>query len=138
MKDAEQNQNEWNLEKLLTQVQDRDLPEMVSALCSAPEIHQPSHFWKKYAQLNLQQLQEAGLDNFKRTINQNYFNWVGGDLKEQWKFQENSIDNIVVKREDYPAPPHWKTLYNRECFVQPRFFEALYEMPLGGEKPSNR
>jgi len=74
---------DWDVKDLLGKIQDTELRVMVSNLCAGPAIHQPSRFWRKYAQLNIEQLQKAGLDNFKRTINQNYFNWVGGDLKEQ-------------------------------------------------------
>lgn len=83
MNKATERETDWELSKLIERVQDHELRQMISDLWSGPEIHQPSHFWKKYASLNIQQLQESGLDNFKRTVNQNYFNWVGGDLKEQ-------------------------------------------------------
>ncbi|MEA2418298.1 MAG: hypothetical protein QOE60_504 [Thermoleophilaceae bacterium] len=42
---------------------------------SAPQITQPSKFWQDLNAINLQQLERRGFDQFKRTINGNYFQW---------------------------------------------------------------
>ena len=52
----------------------------------------------------------------------------GRFYSKQWITQTNEIDDIVIKREDYPAPKHWRTVFNRRCVAQPRFFEALYTL----------
>lgn len=41
-----------------------------------PEIYQASRFWDKLNQLNVDWLRNDGLENFKRTVNNNYFNWM--------------------------------------------------------------
>ncbi len=86
---------DWNLEALLSQVKDADLAMMIRELASAPAIYQPSQFWKSYVQLNVRQIQEAGLERFKTTVNQNYFNWVGGNLKEQKAVLDRALGPVA-------------------------------------------
>lgn len=43
-----------------------------------PDVYRPSRFWMEFGELNTQQLVEAGFDEFKRTINQNYFAFLPG------------------------------------------------------------
>jgi putative sugar O-methyltransferase len=43
---------------------------------AGPTIYRPSRFWETWADVNSAQIAEAGFENFKRTVNQNYFNWV--------------------------------------------------------------
>jgi hypothetical protein len=49
---------------------------MASELEGAGSVFAPSRFWQYLNNLNLDQLSRGGLGNFKRTVNQNYFNWV--------------------------------------------------------------
>lgn len=41
-----------------------------------PVVFHASAFWKKLCQKNTQWLLEDGVENFKRTVNNNYFNWL--------------------------------------------------------------
>ncbi|MDI1299687.1 putative sugar O-methyltransferase [Methylotenera sp.] len=43
---------------------------------AASEIYHASKFWEKLNQLNVEWLKKDGLENFKRTVNNNYFNWM--------------------------------------------------------------
>lgn len=43
---------------------------------SAPQIVQPSSFWRDLIDRNERQLDDQGFAHFKRTINHNYFSWV--------------------------------------------------------------
>lgn len=43
---------------------------------SGPEIFHASKFWEMLNQLNIEWLKTEGLGNFKRTVNNNYFNWM--------------------------------------------------------------
>ena len=70
------------LEKLGDKNTDPDLKNMILDLSKAPALYQPSEFWIEYMTMNLKQLNEQGQDNFKRTVNQNYFNWIK-DLSEE-------------------------------------------------------
>lgn len=40
------------------------------------EIYHASKFWDMLNQLNIDWLKSEGFDNFKRTVNNNYFNWM--------------------------------------------------------------
>jgi putative sugar O-methyltransferase len=42
----------------------------------ANALYHPSTFWESLRQKNIRWLEEYGLDNFKRTVNNNYFNWL--------------------------------------------------------------
>lgn len=50
-----------------------DLRAMFDELENAPEIYRPTEFWRGFAELHLQQLNEDGFERFKQTINRNYF-----------------------------------------------------------------
>jgi putative sugar O-methyltransferase len=43
---------------------------------SGPEVYHAAKFWEKLNQLNIEWLKTDGLNNFKRTVNNNYFNWM--------------------------------------------------------------
>lgn len=83
MNTTQDNKIEWSLDSINGLLMDEELRLMMREVFSAPQVHQPSAFWKKYVLLNIKQLMEEGIDNFKTTVNQNYFNWVGGNIKEQ-------------------------------------------------------
>ncbi|MFC3227196.1 putative sugar O-methyltransferase [Marinibaculum pumilum] len=53
-----------------------EIAAMRAELDAAPEIYRPSRFWETFGDANVSWLSWAGLENFKRTINQNYFNFV--------------------------------------------------------------
>jgi len=48
---------------------------MLKELKEAPLIYQPSTFWVDLNKVHLEQLMNADIDNFKRSINMRYFNW---------------------------------------------------------------
>lgn len=52
------------------------LQEMLAHIEGVPEIYRPSKFWSEFQAKNIEQIRLRGLENFKRTINQNYFNWM--------------------------------------------------------------
>jgi len=51
---------------------------------------------------------------------------------KQWRVSQNPHDEVTIRQEDYPVPPHWRLLYSRQAPVQRRFFEAMYRL---GELP---
>ena len=57
-----------------------DIPELIRGMglevADGPEIYRPSQFWTYLADVNADQLSRTGFGRFKRTINQNYFNWL--------------------------------------------------------------
>jgi putative sugar O-methyltransferase len=67
----------WSLEEMrdgrdLQQV----LKEMVVEVVNGPEIYRPSRFWEQLNDINKEMLEELGIENFKRSVAQNYFNWL--------------------------------------------------------------
>jgi putative sugar O-methyltransferase len=61
---------------LLTIEARHSIDEMRQELRAAPAVHQPSAFWDDTCRINERILDWAGEVNFKRTINQNYFNFI--------------------------------------------------------------
>jgi putative sugar O-methyltransferase len=52
------------------------LPAMLEEMGAAPEVVRPSAWWSFLNALNLDQLAASGFAEFKRTVNQNYFNFL--------------------------------------------------------------
>lgn len=44
-------------------------------------IYLPSNFWSHVNRLNIEMIEKLGSDNFKRTVSQNYFNWL---IRNPW------------------------------------------------------
>jgi putative sugar O-methyltransferase len=49
---------------------------MVKEVAESSELYRPSKFWVDLNEINQAMLDELGLDNLKRTLAQNYFNWL--------------------------------------------------------------
>src|ERR1700694_4053906 len=50
--------------------------QMAAEVEAGPAIYRPSRFWQELIARNVAQLDSAGFETFKRTVNQNYFNWL--------------------------------------------------------------
>ncbi|HET9403867.1 MAG TPA: putative sugar O-methyltransferase [Burkholderiales bacterium] len=61
---------------------DAVLSEMVAEVGAASPLYRPSNFWNNLNQANLEMLETHGLDNFKRTVAQNYYNWMVIGLRD--------------------------------------------------------
>lgn len=59
-------------------VEDNVLKNMFDDMYAADKLYWPSPFWRDLNETQIQQLEEHGLEQFKRTLNMRYFNW---DLK---------------------------------------------------------
>lgn len=70
---------------------------MTEEVMSGPDIYRPSRFWEDLNERNRRQIDEVGFASFKRTVNQNYFNW------------------LIVNPRD---PQFWRLL--RSWFTRPR------------------
>jgi len=55
---------------------DACLSGMIDEVMAASPLYRPSNFWKSLNQVNLDMLGTHGLGNVKRTVSQNYFNWM--------------------------------------------------------------
>jgi putative sugar O-methyltransferase len=58
------------------------LTEMIEEVATSDPIYQPSILWEHLNALNLDQIGRLGLTNFKRSVNQNYFNWLPARLSD--------------------------------------------------------
>jgi len=73
--------------------------DMIRELETADQEFLPSSFWHDLNQKNTHMIKAEGLANFKRTVSQNYFNWVVTDYKHplfrhafrQWCLHPNSL-----------------------------------------------
>lgn len=52
------------------------LDEMVGDHLAGPAVYRASAHWERLNKLNTDWLKKDGLENFKRTVNNNYFNWM--------------------------------------------------------------
>jgi putative sugar O-methyltransferase len=64
-----------------------NLSAMAAELREAPAIVQPSVLWEELNERNLAQLEEQGFDEFKRTVNGNYFQFIPAATKGSEQFQ---------------------------------------------------
>lgn len=53
---------------------------MVREIANASPLYHPSVMWEQLNALNTEQVELLGLSHFKRSVNQNYFNWLPTDL----------------------------------------------------------
>lgn len=60
---------------------------MTTEIDRTDALYRPSDFWKMLNEANVKLIDEDGFENFKRTINLNYFNWM-----------PNSFDNNQLRR----------------------------------------
>ena len=49
---------------------------MRQAVATGPEIYRPGEFWDGLIASNLEMLQTEGIGNLKRTVSNNYYNWL--------------------------------------------------------------
>jgi putative sugar O-methyltransferase len=62
-----------------------ELDDALDEMKAAPEIYRPSPFWDELTAVGVRQLEDAGFENFKRSVNMTYFNWgVLGILQHQF------------------------------------------------------
>jgi putative sugar O-methyltransferase len=85
-------------------VADATLQAMFDEVRAAAPVYRPSAFWDHHNDHNLDQLRRLGLERFKRTVNQNYFNWLPAD------FHDNQLRNLVRA---WAADPNMRPLRAR-------------------------
>jgi putative sugar O-methyltransferase len=56
--------------------------DMQRGLASAPLIYQPGNYWEAVVSQNLEMLDSSGVENFKRTVSNNYYNWLVTSLRD--------------------------------------------------------
>jgi len=66
---------------------DAVLAAMEAELLAGPEIYHPSRLWQDLNRQNIAQLRRRGIANFKRSVNQNYFNFLPLSLADVQLFR---------------------------------------------------
>jgi putative sugar O-methyltransferase len=89
----------------------RGYSELIAELADGPECYKPSPFWREMAGVGASQIEIAGFENFKRTINMTYFCW---DLLG------------ILRHQLLPVLGHWLARPDR------RVFGARFENPDSG------
>lgn len=110
--------SDTNLEQIIENISDKRNREMLSGMTKMPEIYKPSRFWEYYLNVHLGHIEKHGLENFKRTVNLNYFNWTIHRIPEQSKtlralLSEKSLKVVSEIIKAFPetsvAPEEWTT-----------------------------
>jgi len=70
----------------LTDVDAAILEVMEADYRAGDAVYHPSAFWGKLNALNTDWLRRDGLENFKRTVNNNYFNWMVSARSDYFRF----------------------------------------------------
>jgi putative sugar O-methyltransferase len=59
---------------------DEDVAALIATMrrdvAAAPEIYRPGNFWDELIAVNLEMLRTEGIANLKRTVSNNYYNWL--------------------------------------------------------------
>lgn len=124
------------------------LDEMFREIERAEAIYQPSRFWEFFSESNVRFLGWGGEENFKRTVNQNYFNFIpelAGDPKvaylDELERRLGSVPHDAYSIEDPDHDPQlWWSWYDsylifkgdRESRLRlyKRFVATLFEYAL--------
>jgi putative sugar O-methyltransferase len=105
--------------KLLTIEARHTIEQMKQELLASPAVYHPSAFWKRMGAVNERVLGWSGEANFKRTLNQNYFNFIptGPDdarvvrLRRLMRgFDPNASDQYDIDDPDC-EPTSWMSCY---------------------------
>jgi putative sugar O-methyltransferase len=85
----------------------RELEAMTRGVLDGPSLLGPSPFWKGLSERHRKELEAWGFDNFKRTLNTQYFNWrTLGILVHQWTVFRDWLrhPDLAVLSAEFPDP----------------------------------
>jgi putative sugar O-methyltransferase len=103
------------------------LAEMTAHVLSQPEIYRPSKFWEFLNDRNRSQLNSKGLNNFKRTINQNYYNWMLSGTGD------NQFRSVARKWAQEPTLEAFQVVLAEEADLEVQFQSNPLDDPTGRE-----
>ncbi|MGD0340086.1 MAG: putative sugar O-methyltransferase [Bacteroidales bacterium] len=117
---------------ILNVIETSEIKSMIQTLINSPEIYQPSKLWLYYMIVNIFQLESEGIENFKRTVNHNYFDWCADEnmsihwlaLKTELGWSDSDL-NEIEKYVSVPGemkPPEltdslWKKYIQLVCML---------------------
>ena len=80
--------------------------------------------------INVSSLHEMRPEQISQYLDQVGLHCRGGYFyTKQWRRSTNPHDRVVIRRDEYPIPSDWETVFDRIHAVQTRFFAALYRVP---------
>ena len=86
------NLNDEFYKAILNEVEIDEISFMIKTLAKSPTIYQPSKLWHYFMVFNTFQLETGGIENFKRTVNNNYFNWTADcDVNTQFQALKHEL-----------------------------------------------
>jgi putative sugar O-methyltransferase len=86
------NINDDFYKSILDAIETPEIITMIRMLADSPALYQPSKLWLYFMVFNTLQLETGGIDNFKRTVNHNYFNWTADvDIHTQYQALKNDL-----------------------------------------------
>jgi len=120
---------------------------MVREIANASPLYHPSVMWEQLNALNAEQVERLGLSHFKRSVNQNYFNWLPASLGDNqmrrvlWHWMQRPTFAPFLSRMDVPrffegfarqrTLESWKTRTLYRLFVALLWEQAIHEDVLG-------
>jgi putative sugar O-methyltransferase len=75
--------------------------------------------------INISSLHEMRPDQIERQLELIDRQCRGHFYTKQWEAWHNVIDDVTIRRQDYPYPSRWRPVFERRHPVQRGFFEAL-------------
>lgn len=73
-------------QSILEVIETPEIVSMIKYLTNSREIYHPSKLWLYFMVFNTFQLEAGKIENFKRTVNHNYFNWTAdSDIDSQFQ-----------------------------------------------------
>jgi len=92
---------------------------MVTELELGPAITRPSEYWDHLNELNLRQLAAGGFEEFKRTINGNYFQWLPTSPADP------QFRRLLLKFARHPSLPPLTARLDEGAYVDDRESEVV-------------
>ncbi len=117
---------------LLKVIKTPEINLMYETLLKSPEAYHPSKLWLYFMVIHTFQLETGGIENFKRTLNNNYFNWTTDwnvqpqiqALKEALHWSDNdllhaekSVNDISTAKPEGYTNEEWREYTQLLCLL---------------------
>lgn len=113
---------------------------MFEEVGQASEIYHPSKFWNFFSEINMIQLRESGIQSFKQTVNQVYYNYIPMNFRDPLVLSINLlkflgkipvVNKYRLKDPDMEGQLSWKKRYRRVFQGKHKYQMKLYERTIG-------
>lgn len=105
-------------------VVDETLKKMMVSLLRSPKAYHPSQFWLYFMLYNAFQVDAYGVENFKRTANNNYFTWTGDVHVNE---QTDALERLLESSENLKIEGNRPEEFSAEKWEKyKRFLVAIY------------